>query len=217
MSPVISAPTPTSPICATLWMTPAVPARITRSTSIKKPAASTPSTSFCSKRPWRASLSIHPKKPWYANQAYTKWRWPAAGRAISILCMLDSSHKRYQAAKCRLTPIELPRETANPYTLVQHLVNHTASVLNMEDSMGKHIIVHKLQVIVRPDFLERLAQLPRAFGRQVGTHFANNRVHRVIHRTGIDREPGYLALQHPVDKLTLRPRMFDEITCLVRL
>ena len=47
--------------------------------------------------------------------------------------------------------------------------------------MGKHIIVHKLQVIVRPDFLERLAQLLRAFGRQVGTHFANNRVHRVIH------------------------------------
>src|SRR6266700_2641703 len=77
--------------------------------------------------------------------------------------------------------------------------------------------MHKLQVIFGPDFFKRPAQLLSTFGCQVGTDYAQYRIHGVIHRTGINGKPGDLPLQCPVDKLTGGSGVHVEITNLVRL
>ena len=85
----------------------------------------------------------------------------------------------------------------------------------MKDAVGEHIVVHKLQVFLWPDLFQRLAQLLSTFGSEIGAHLANDCIHRVVHRTGIDGKPGNFTLQHPVDKLACRARMLDEIAGFV--
>src|SRR2546423_2068645 len=82
-----------------------------------------------------------------------------------------------KSAESGFAALKLPGKTANPETLVEHLIDHTASILDVEDAVGEHIVVHKLQIIVWPDFLQGLAQFLSALDSQVRTNLPNNCVH----------------------------------------
>ena len=98
-------------------------------------------------------------------------------------------YERHQPAESRLAHVELERETADPQAHIEHLVDHTSSIFNMEDAMREQLVMHELQIIFRPDFLKRFAELLCAFSCKIGTYYTQNRIHRVIHRTVVDSKP----------------------------
>ena len=79
-------------------------------------------------------------------------------------------YKSHQSAESRLTHIELEWEATDPQAHIQHFVDHATRVLDMEDSMWKQLVVHELQVIFRPDLLQRPAELFGALGSKIGTY-----------------------------------------------
>ena len=76
------------------------------------------------------------------------------------LCVLFAD-ERDEAAEGGLATAKFPGEAADPDALVQHLINLAAGVFDMEDAVGEHVIVHELQIIIGPDFLQGFAQLLR--------------------------------------------------------
>src|SRR6266849_5969327 len=46
-------------------------------------------------------------------------------------------NERHQPAECCLTHIEFPGEAADPQAHIEHLVDHAASIFNMEDAVRK--------------------------------------------------------------------------------
>src|SRR5205085_2297605 len=123
----------------------------------------------------------------------------------------------YQAAEGGLTTVEFPGEAANPDTLVEHFVDHSACILSVEDAMREHLVVHELQVIFGPDFFKRPAELLGALRSLICTYCAQDCVHRMIHRGGINREPGDFALKYPGNKLACWPRVHVKIPNFVWL
>ena len=67
-------------------------------------------------------------------------------------------YERHQSAESRLSHVELERETADPQAHIKHLVDHTSGIFNMENAMREQLVMHQLQIILRPDFLKRPAQ-----------------------------------------------------------
>ena len=61
-------------------------------------------------------------------------------------------YKGHQSAESRLAHVELEGETANPQAHIEHLVDHTSSILDMENTMREQLVMHKLQIILGPDF-----------------------------------------------------------------
>lgn len=97
---------------------------------------------------------------------------------VSLLLILD---KGYEAAEGGFTAVKLPGKAANPDALVEYFIDHATGVLYMEDTMGEHIIVHELQVVVGPDLFKWFAQFLRALCRKVRAHFADDGIHGMIH------------------------------------
>src|SRR5579859_3737735 len=122
-----------------------------------------------------------------------------------------------QATEGRFTAVELPGEAADPDALVKHLVDHAAGILDMEDAVREHLVMHKLQVIVGPDFFKRLAMFFRALSGKVGAYDTQHGIHGMVHRTGIDGVPGDLTLQGPINKLVRGAGVHIEVANLVRL
>src|SRR6266851_1000285 len=79
-------------------------------------------------------------------------------------------HKGYQATERSFSALKLPGKTTDPYPLVKHLVNHASSVFYVEDAMGKHSVVHHLQVFLWPDFLKWFAQFLGTLQREIRAH-----------------------------------------------
>ena len=72
------------------------------------------------------------------------------------------AYERDEAAEGGLATAEFPGEAANPDALVQHVVNLPTGIFDVEDAVRKHVIVHQLQIVIGPDFLQGFA---RAFRR----------------------------------------------------
>ena len=53
-------------------------------------------------------------------------------------------YEGHQPAESSLTHVELERETANPQAHIEHLVDHTASILNVKNAMREQLVVHEL-------------------------------------------------------------------------
>ena len=53
-------------------------------------------------------------------------------------------YERHQPAESCLAHIELEWEAADPQAHIKHLVDHTASVLNVKHAMGEQLVVHEL-------------------------------------------------------------------------
>ena len=53
-------------------------------------------------------------------------------------------YERHQSAESGLTHIELEWEAADPQAHIEHLVDHTASVLNVKHAMREQLVVHEL-------------------------------------------------------------------------
>src|SRR5713226_445999 len=112
-------------------------------------------------------------KPFPASTLYS-----LTSRIVALVLVF---YEHYQTTKCGFSTLKLPGKTANPYTLVEHFINHPTSILYMENAVGKHVTVHQLQIFLRPDFLKRLPQFLSTFQRKIGTHFTNDGVHWMIH------------------------------------
>lgn len=54
------------------------------------------------------------------------------------------AHEGHEATEGSLATAKFPREAANPHTLVQHIVNLSSSILDVENAVREHIVVHQL-------------------------------------------------------------------------
>lgn len=70
-----------------------------------------------------------------------------AGMGLSSIYFTGSlllSHKGDETAEGGLATTEFPGEAANPDALVEYVVDLPASVLDVEDAVGEHVVVHQL-------------------------------------------------------------------------
>src|SRR6266851_523638 len=140
---------------------------------------------------------------------------PRSVRGIrTVRVSLDYGHC---AARRCLAALEPPWEASEHDLLVEHLINVTAEVLDVDHVVGKKQRVHDLVVGLRKDFVEAATELLlRLFGL-VGPDAADDRVHGVVGAAGVDRDPPHTALQHPLGERARRTRVADEVFGLVDL
>jgi hypothetical protein len=58
-------------------------------------------------------------------------------RSVASQSPASFLNERHQPAECCLTHIEFPGEAADPQAHIEHLVDHAASIFNMEDAVRK--------------------------------------------------------------------------------
>ena len=75
----------------------------------------------------------------------------------------DPLHEGDKAAERGLAAHETPREAADRHTLIEDAIDLTARVLDVDDLEWEQVVVHDLNVVVRPDLFERPAQRSCAF------------------------------------------------------
>src|SRR5215216_583844 len=121
------------------------------------------------------------------------------------------------AAEGRLPADELPREAAEVDAPVQHLVDLTAQVLDVDDVVGEQQGVHDLEVLAGEQLVQGAAQGGLGVLGLVGADLADDGVHRVVGAAGVHGQPAHPSVQHPLGELAGRAGMADEVAGLVDL
>src|ERR1700687_7267 len=129
----------------------------------------------------------------------------------------DRLDKCDEAAERGFAAHEAPWEAANRHALVENAIDLPAGVFDMDDLVREQVVVHDLNVIVRPDLLERPPERSSAFLSVIRPHLTNDRVHRVIRAACVYGKPANPARLDPVGKRARRARVLDEIARLIRL
>src|SRR5260370_11473862 len=145
-----------------------------------------------------------------ASNTPLRSRWVRGMRTVPA--SLDYRHRA--AGRC-LAALEPPWEASECDLLVEHLIDVTAEVLDVDHVMWKKQRVHDLVIGLRKNFVEAAAELLLSLLGLVGPDAADDRVHRVVRAAGVDRDPPHPALQHPFGERTGRSRVANEVLRLV--
>src|SRR5712691_1402779 len=162
-----------------------------------------PASTFASSiEPSRSQASSTLSGAWYAN---------GAGFTYSLLQHGDG------AAQRRLATLEAPRKAAEQDLPVEHLVELSAEILDVDDVVRKQQRVHDLVVGLGKDLIQAATELLLRLLRLVGADPADDGVHRVVRAAHVNRDPAHPALQDPFGEGARRPGMADEVLRLVQL
>src|SRR5205807_10496154 len=105
---------------------------------------------------------------------------------------------RDRATQRSLAALEAPREAAELNLPVEHLVELSAEVLDVDDVVWKEQRVHDLVVRLREDLIEAAAELLFCLFGLVGADATNDGVHGMVGAADVDRDPADAVLQHPL-------------------
>src|SRR5215210_3811204 len=128
-----------------------------------------------------------------------------------------SSDEGDEATEGRLATEKTPRKAADGHSLVEDAIDVAAGVLDVDDLVREQVIVHDLDVVIRPDLLEWPAERRRALAGHVRPDLADDGVHRMVCAARVDRQPADAAGLDPVGELAGRAGVLDEVARLVGL